>query len=123
MSELFKNSKVIELTPKHVNEKGYIVHSSVNNKKGMLAVVASWCGYCKLLKKEYIDTSNMLGSSFPMFYLDSDKYPDLVKKLQVNGYPTILYINRYGKLYKKYQDERSKTAFLENICKESRQCV
>lgn len=116
---------VIELNPKHFifsNKTIKINHPLAKNKKALIAIVASWCGHCQHLKPIYSRVSKYFGNSFPLFTIESTKYPDLVKKLNVRGYPTVRYINRDGSIGKDYSGERSVDGFLKDICKEAKKC-
>lgn len=122
MSVFGKNTSVIELTP--INFKnGKINHKALEgNKKGMIIYSTNWCHFCKITKKPYQDTSFILGKSFPMFNLDCIKYSELASSLGINSYPTIKYIDINGKIIRDFTGERTVEGFLEDICKESRQC-
>lgn len=117
-------SSVIELTPENYDIKNKkIIHPKLTDKKGMVAYVAKWCGHCVRFSPVYESVADTLGSSFPLFYLDCEKYGEFAsKKLNVKGFPTVLYIDRNGKPYKPYQADRTELAILEDICKESQVC-
>lgn len=118
------NSFVIELTPDNYDLKNKkIIHPQLKDKKGMVAYLAAWCPHCVKFSPTYEKVANTVGNSFPLFYLDCEKYGDFAsKKLKINGFPTILYIDRSGKPYKPYNSERSEFVILDEICKESRVC-
>lgn len=117
-----KQSGVIELN-QHNFKGNQLSHPLLYNKKGMVVCSVGWCGYCKQLAPTYSKISKTLGNSFPLFYIDGDKYPEFVKKtLNVNSYPTIFYIDRTGKPYSKYNGERNEIAMMQDICKESQVC-
>ena len=123
MSVFPKNSKVIELTPSDFDKSGKITHNSLEgNKKAMICFTASWCGWCVKMKTPYSKTAAILGDSFPMFNLDCVKYADFAKDMGINGFPTIKYIQRSGKIGKDYSGDRDVNGFLADICIESRQC-
>jgi len=121
----FKSKNIIELKPENFNIKlKKIVHPSLDGtKKAMVAYVAPWCGYCVKFKPIYEDVGELLGGSFPLFYMDCDKYSEFSRrKLNINGFPTVLYINTEGKPYKKYTNERSWKVMINDICKEAKVC-
>lgn len=125
MSLFKKNSSVIELTPVNFDPKTQKINHYLldNGTKGMLMCAAHWCKFCKLASPEYEKAANALGSSFPLFYIDCEKYGEFASKvLGVNGYPTIKYINKSGKPYKMYDGERSYQGFLMGVCEESTIC-
>lgn len=123
MVSLFKNTSVIELTPKNFDRSNKITHSKLDGTtKGLIMFSASFCGYCKRAAPEFIKTSNTLGSAFPLFTVDCEKYPELTKALGIVGYPTIKYINKNGSIGKVYSKDRTLPAFLGDICKEGLVC-
>jgi thiol-disulfide isomerase/thioredoxin len=125
MSLFRKNSSVIELTPSNFDSKTQKIshYLLANGTKGMVMFGAHWCGHCKRASPEYEKAANALGSSFPLFYLDCEKYGEFASKtLGINGYPTIKYINKTGKPYKLYDGERSYQGFLMGVCAESAIC-
>lgn len=120
-------SKVIELTPKNFSIKNGTVtinHPALDGtKKGMIAYVASWCGFCVKLTEPYSDVSKILGDSFPLFYIDCAKYEEFSRKnLNIQSFPTVMYIDRTGKPYKNYTKERTEIAMLDDICSEAQTC-
>lgn len=118
-----KGSSVIQLTPRNFDASGKINHPALKNKKGIICYLASWCGYCVRAKPIIEEVAGILGSSFPIFYIDNEAYPDFVSKtLKIKSYPTIRYIDRTGKPYKDYSSERTVSAMLSDICIEASVC-
>ncbi|EPG76317.1 thioredoxin domain protein [Leptospira fainei serovar Hurstbridge str. BUT 6] len=66
-------------------------------------VYADWCGYCKTLKKEIYPKKEVQAelSRFVLLSLDGDRFPNLKKKYQVSGYPTLLFLDRNGSITEK----------------------
>ncbi|TGK04974.1 DUF3808 domain-containing protein [Leptospira semungkisensis] len=66
-------------------------------------VYADWCGYCKTLKKEIYPKKEVQAefSNFVLLSLDGDRFPNLKKKYQVSGYPTLLFLDKNGSLTEK----------------------
>lgn len=89
---------------------------------GLLMVKADWCGHCVRTLPILEDLSKKLGNSYPIYKLDSDANPRIVAGLGVQGFPTIFYVNRDGKVGKRYNDDRSIPSFLNGICKEALVC-
>jgi thiol-disulfide isomerase/thioredoxin len=89
---------------------------------GLLMVKADWCGHCKRTLPILEDLSKKLGDSYPIYKLDSDANPRIVAGLNVQGFPTIFYVNRDGKVGKRFNDDRSVPSFLNGICKEALVC-
>lgn len=124
------NTTVIELHPnnfiKH-NGKIFVKHDKIlpqYKRSGMIAIVASWCGYCQKMKTPYNTTSAQLGDSFPMFYLDAVKYKKFVDEYKLaQGFPTIKYLKPCtGEIKDTYEGERSVPGFIQNICDYSKVC-
>ena len=120
-----KNTSVIELSPVNFDIKNKkIIHPALNNKKGMIAYMAGWCGHCVRTSPIYEEVAGTLGGSFPLFFLDCEKYGDFAsKKLNVVGFPTILYIDRSGKPYRPYTGNRDTLSMLTDICTEAQVCT
>ncbi len=72
-----------------------------DQEKHILAVFStSWCGPCQMMvQKIYPEQSvrDELEKEWIAVYVDGDKHQELVKKLSVNAYPTLLYISPDGK--------------------------
>ncbi|MEI7013170.1 thioredoxin family protein [Leptospira licerasiae] len=66
-------------------------------------VYADWCGYCKTLKKEIYPRKEVKQelSRFVLLSLDGDRFPNLKKKYDVTGYPTLLFLDKNGSLTEK----------------------
>lgn len=120
-----KNSNVVELTPSNFDKRTKkVIHPLLENgSKGLVMFSTSWCGHCQRAAPEYTKVAQALGSSFPLFHFDCEKYKDFASKtLKIDGYPTIKFIDRNGSLYKTYNDERTYPEFLKAICNESSVC-
>ena len=77
---------VIELSQADFNGK------TVNRAKGSGGLVifkADWCGHCKRTMPELEKVYSMVGSVFPVYKVDADKHPGLVRRMGVDGFPTI----------------------------------
>lgn len=122
MSLFSANSPVIQLTPSNFTSKNTVSHPALSGKKGMIMFEAPWCGYCKQLAPIYEKTANTLGTSFPLFYVDCDKNKAIANKFNINSFPTVMYIDRTGAVYKKYTGNRTTQDLLNGACSEGQVC-
>jgi len=69
------------------------------HKPVMVEVTAEWCEACKLLKKEALSRTEVVSAArqFVVLTVDGDKQADLKKRLDVSGYPTIIFFDSNGK--------------------------
>lgn len=89
-------------------------------KIGMVVVAADWCGHCVRFSPDWIQFKKLVGndSSFIITAVDAVKNPDIVKALDVQGFPTILDILEDGSV-KQYKGERDIVSLVSNMCKRS----
>jgi len=68
------------------------------NKPVMADFYTDWCGWCKKLDRDtYADPEVAnLAKRFICVKVNGDKYPDLVSKYGVSGYPTIIFLDPAG---------------------------
>jgi thiol:disulfide interchange protein len=68
-------------------------------KPVMVDVFATWCAPCKHLDETVFSRADVAAASkaFVTVRVDGDKYPQLVNKLKVNAYPTVLFLTPDGK--------------------------
>lgn len=69
------------------------------NKPIMADFYTDWCGWCKRLDQEtYKDTRvSIISLAFICLKINGDNNPALTKKYNVNGYPTVLFLDPSGK--------------------------
>jgi len=65
----------------------------------MVDVSTDWCSACKRLDEEVFSRADVAvsGRRFVAVRVDGDQRPDLVKRLEVTGYPTIVFMGPEGK--------------------------
>jgi protein disulfide-isomerase A6 len=120
-----KNSSVIELTSGNFDKRTKkVIHPLLDKgSKGLVMFSASWCGHCQRTAPELEKVADCLGTSFPVFYFDCEKYPEFARSvMKIEGYPTLKFIDRNGSLYKTYNSERTYEGFLAAICDEASIC-
>lgn len=68
----------------------------------MVDFYTEWCGWCKKLDSDtYTDSAvKKLAEEFICVKLDGDKERDLVRKYNISGYPTIIFLNPDGTVVK-----------------------
>lgn len=86
----------------------------------LLYVNVQWCGYCKKTRPIMETVSGIMGSVVPVYSIDGDERPDLAQALKVQGFPTILYVDQAGSVYK-YEGERTADAISSFVCHNSAQ--
>ena len=89
-----------------------------DNKLVFLDISASWCGPCKLLKKNTFPdekVGNFFNAHFINVALDGEKGEgaELVKRYGVRGYPTLLFIDDKGNLIAQSSGYRNASKFLK----------
>ena len=105
-----------------VNKYGDFIISEARGTGGMLMVKTDWCGHCRRALPELEKVSNLTGMAYPIYKIDADKNKELVSSMGVNGFPTIMFIERDGKVSVKYEGERESKSILDKICKKARKC-
>ena len=106
---LFPKRDMKLLTPSDFKGK-----TIIGVETGMVMVGAEWCGYCRMLKPTWKQFKKFAGKEFLVMAVDAVKYPDLVKKLGVKGYPTIFSVKN-GKMIQ-YTDGRTLFDLVSNMC-------
>jgi thiol-disulfide isomerase/thioredoxin len=83
-------------------------------RKGYLTFAATWCGYCTKLAPAMGEASR--GSSLQSFVIDGDAQgsKELMSKLNVQGFPTILNLDASGKIMGTYEGDRSVSGLIRN---------
>lgn len=92
--------------------------ASEEEKVIFLDVYASWCGYCKKLKSNTLSDEQVgeyFNSHFVNMALDGETGygAEIVKKYQLQGYPTLLFIDAKGNLILKKGGYRSPEELLK----------
>lgn len=114
------NRNIIELTSKDFS--GKIINTPVNPKRGIIMFKADWCGFCKRAKPEFEQSAKLLKGMFTFYIVDADKSPELIKRYDIQGFPTIKFVDNDGKIYKDYSGDRNVQSFLDTICLEASVC-
>lgn len=89
------------------------------NKIIFLDAMASWCGPCKLMAaKTFTDptVAKYYNEHFINIKMDMENHPDgpdLAKKFEVGAYPTLIFVDKSGKIVKKSLGYKDPKQFLE----------
>ena len=91
---------------------GNLINEKLNHGYTTVMVYADWCGHCRTAKPIYANISNMTCCQTRSSALDSDKYKELIDKLNhshaskqgmvIRGYPTFIQFKN-GKFYRIYE--------------------
>jgi thiol-disulfide isomerase/thioredoxin len=111
---LFNKNNMTLLEPKHFIG-GKLKHKDFNAKHGMVIIAAEWCGYCQQAKEPWIQFRKIAKKQFGVAAVDAVKYPALVKKLNITGYPTIIVIDKKGN-YETYTGSRDIFSLTDKLC-------
>lgn len=117
---------MIELSKKDFRFNGnkpQLVNRNASGKHSLILVKTDWCGYCKEAKPEFKATADLLeGKKIFFGVIDGDKNEELISKLQVNSFPTILFVDKNGYVKNVYSGDRNKYAFAHYLCIQTREC-
>lgn len=112
-----KNTSVVILSRDAFNGK-----KIRSKKQGIIFFGVPWCGYCRKAVPDYEKTAQMLKPHYTFYYVNCEENPDIAKKFNVKGYPTIKFVDKNGEIYKDYTGDRSVKSYLDTICIDSSIC-
>lgn len=104
------------------NNSLYVRHKDFKDKQGLVMFKAEWCGHCQRAKPEFSKASDLLGKSFPIAMIDCDKNKYAPRVAKVQGFPTIKFIDRNGKLSDDYEGPREVAEILSAVCAKAKVC-
>lgn len=90
----------------HVSFKEALEKAKTENKMVFMDCYTSWCGPCKALAKN-VFTQKEVGAFFNENYIcikmdmEKGEGPDLLKRYEIQGFPTLLYMDATGKVLSK----------------------
>lgn len=87
------------------------------NKPVLVDFYASWCTYCREMDENTFQDPRVKQklSDYVLVKINGDQNPDLVKKYQIYGYPTILILDSNGNIIKTISGYQSPDNFLTMI--------
>ena len=85
---------------------------------------APWCGHCKALEPEYEMAAQQIGSRDPaseikLAKVDATEEPDLAKRFDVGGYPTLKFFKNHATEGLEYGGGRTKDEIITWLDKKS----
>lgn len=94
-------------------------------KPVMVDFYTDWCGWCKKLDSDTYSNPNVgkLAKDFICVKVDADKYKDDAAKYQVEGYPTILFLNYEGGIDERvvgYRGADDLTSIMSSVLKKTK---
>jgi thiol:disulfide interchange protein len=94
-----------------------IDQAQTENRTVMLYFHTDWCSWCKKMEAETFKNSDVISESrnFVSIKVDGDDRSDLVERYNVNGYPTVVFINATGKVTNKVVGYQSASQFLDSM--------
>lgn len=114
---------LIKVSARDFSQKSGSIYLNKNIKNGAFLIVkADWCGHCRMLLPVLESLSKDLGKDFPIFTLDADSEKVTVGSLQVQGFPTVFFLDKKAEVWKKYTGSRDRGSILKYICQESLVC-
>lgn len=88
------------------------------NKIVFLDIYATWCGPCKMLKKNTFSDSEvgeLFNTNFISYAIDAEKGEgeEIAQKYHVSGFPTLLFVNSDGSVVKSTMGYHNPKQFIE----------
>jgi protein disulfide-isomerase A1 len=87
----------------------------------VLFVSAEWCPHCRNARPELVRAAAILGSVVPVQEVDSERDKDVVERLGVGGFPTIMFRDASGRL-SEYTGPRRGKDIADWACAHSGNC-
>ena len=87
----------------------------------LLFVKADWCPHCQSTAPEIEEAADILGSVVPVYAVDSEKNRNTVRRLGVEGFPTIMFRDDDGEL-EVYNGPRQGQNIADWVCAQSGHC-
>ena len=110
----YKNTKIKELS-----EKDYKIDKKViimNNKKtGLVVFYNYWCGYCQMVKPEFIKLTKNKKYNFYAVHGENPLNRKIFEHFLIQGVPQIRYIYKNGKIGDIYNGERNAQSMLQAL--------
>lgn len=114
-------SKVIDLSPQDFDGKKIIKKNS-NKKFGIVMFSMKGCPHCVNFLPVFMELSALLDKQFNCYRLEYDPYgknnsdiEKVLKSNKISGFPTLMYVNSDGVIFKQYKKARDIPTILNDI--------
>jgi len=107
-----------EELPWHHDLPSALEASGKVNKPVFVDFSTTWCGWCRRLEKDTYSHPRIweaLKERLVLCHLDGDKAPEVVKKYEVSGYPTLAILNAQGEILLKKSGYRNPKRFWDDF--------
>lgn len=86
-------------------------------KPVMIDIYAEWCYYCKKLDAQVYSDKEIsdIAAKFVCVKIDGDKQPQIARRFEVQGYPTIIFLASNGSIIDKVVGYEEKESFKERM--------
>ena len=114
--------KPIILTSRNIN------NLKLYNKPGLLYIYGDWCHFCKQFQPDFFkladlftDNGDFLITQIESSEIENSNVKNIIGNIQ--GFPTLLFFDKNGKIINNYQGERTIQALLKYICQIYKFCI
>lgn len=100
-----------------------IIRKFAQDKYGIIIFHVPWCYYCKKALPEMEAAEEISKSPNTSLYfakVNCQNNPEITKRLGINKYPTIYFINKDGSIGSEYNGERYKHDIISYLCVRTR---
>lgn len=94
-----------------------IMKEGMSNKEGKKFILFHWskCGHCKKMMPEWNKFESSYKGHINVGKVEKDEDPQLIEKMGVKGYPTIMMLDENNNKIADYSGERTSSAFMEFV--------
>ena len=113
-SDIQFKTKYLKYKSKYIDLKNSLNLNMIGggDKIDIMLFKADWCGHCKSFKPTWTQLENQFNKKFNFITYDNEINKDVVEKMKVNGFPTIMF--KDGNEIQEYNGSREYDA-LSNI--------
>jgi|TARA_B100001971_G_scaffold125444_1_gene115511 thiol-disulfide isomerase/thioredoxin len=110
----YTNTKVKELSPENYQIDNKVI--IMNNKKpGLVVFYHYWCGYCQMVKPEFIKLTKNKEYNFYAVHGSNPLNEKIFQHFLIQGVPQIRYVHKNGKIGDIYNGERNAQGMLQAL--------